>query len=183
VGFCLFFIAIPNKVIDDRTYTESIVVLTGGRERLKTGFQLLCRKDSKFIFISGVNPVENLKSLLKTIDIKKMICELDIEQLMAATYLGYMAKNTEENAEETAAWVKQMGLTSIRLVTAAYHMPRSLMQLKHLLPNVIIIPHPVFPFGHDKFWWWRKGALHLIFSEYHKFLRGYFRAHFMQQKG
>lgn len=178
IGFAIFFISIPNKVADDQSYTESIVVLTGGRERLKTGFHLLCDQRAKVIFISGVNPEETLKSLLKTVDLAKMTCTLDREQLTASTYLGYIAKNTKENAEETADWVKQRGITSIRLVTATYHMPRSLMQLKHLLPHVTIIPHPVFPYGHDKLWWWNEGALFLVFSEYHKFLASYVRTYF-----
>jgi uncharacterized SAM-binding protein YcdF (DUF218 family) len=181
LGFGLFFFVIPNQVRDDQTTTESIVVLTGGRERLKTGFQLLCNQQAKLIFISGVNPEEKLKSLLKSVDLQKMPCAMDREKLKASTHLGYLAKNTKENAEETAAWVKQMGITSIRLVTAAYHMPRSLLQLNYLLPNVTIIPHPVFPYGHEKLWWWNEGAMSVIFSEYHKFMLGYIRTLFIQQ--
>lgn len=158
-------------MIDDHTQTEVIVVLTGGRERLKTGFQLLCAHRAKMIFISGVNPEETLKSLLKTIDLPAMSCPLDRAQLVSSTHLGYVAKNTKENAEETAGWVKQMGITSLRLVTANYHMPRSLMELRHWLPQATIIPHPVFPYGQDRLrWWWNEGAIYLIFSEYNKFI-------------
>jgi uncharacterized SAM-binding protein YcdF (DUF218 family) len=173
LGLSLFFISIPRHVADEQTYTEAIVVLTGGRERLKTGFQLLCAQRARVIFISGVNPEETLKTLLKSVDLAGMTCALDREQLVASTHLGYAAKNTKENAQETAAWVKQMGITSLRLVTAAYHMPRSLMQLKYLLPQVTIIPHPVFPYGQNSLWWWNEGAMYLIFSEYHKFLWGF----------
>lgn len=177
-GLGCFVLSIPRHVTDDQTVTEAIVVLTGGRERLKTGFQLLCAKQAKVIFISGVHPGETLKSLLKSPEISRGICNLDPDHLTSSAYLGYVAKNTRGNAEETAAWVKQMSITSLRLVTATYHMPRSLMELRHALPHTTIIPHPVFPHGHGQFWWWNKKALYLIFSEYHKFLWGFVRIRF-----
>lgn len=172
-GLGIYVLSIPQHVVDDHTQTEVIVVLTGGRERLKTGFQLLCAHRAKVIFISGVNPEETFKTLLKTIDIPGISCPLNRDQLVSSTHLGYTAKNTKENAEETAAWVKQMGITSLRLVTAAYHMPRSLMELRYLLPQATIIPHPVFPYGQSRFrWLLNEGAFHLVFSEYNKFLWG-----------
>jgi uncharacterized SAM-binding protein YcdF (DUF218 family) len=103
---------IPHQDFDDQSETEAIVVLTGGRERLKTGFSLLCADRAKIIFISGVNPEETLKSLLKTVDLPAMTCPIDREHLVSSTYLGYTAKNTKENAAEIAAWVKDMSLTS-----------------------------------------------------------------------
>jgi len=170
---------IPQHGSDDQSETEAIVVLTGGRERLKTGFSLLCADRAKMIFISGVNPEETLKSLLKTVDLPAMTCPIDREHLISATHLGFTAKNTKENASETAAWVKDMSVTSLRLVTAAYHMPRSLMELKNLLPQTTIIPHPVFPYGQTRFrWLLNDGALHLVFFEYNKFLWGWLRMQF-----
>lgn len=182
IGLVLFFRSIPREVTDTQTPTEAIVVLTGGRERLKTGFQLLCAQRAKVLFISGVNPEETFKSLLKTIDLHRMNCLLDKDQLVASTHLGYVAKNTKENAQETAAWLKSMEITSIRLVTAAYHMPRSLLQLKYLLPEVTIIPHSVFPFGKERYWWWSESALHMVLSEYHKLMWGYVRIFFWPQE-
>lgn len=179
-GFGLFFISIPQRVTDQQTPTEAIVVLTGGRERrVKTGFQLLCAQRAKVIFISGVHPEETLKSLLKGSEMPEVVCHLNREQLASSTYLGYAAKNTKENAEEIARWTQQIPITSLRLVTAAYHMPRSLMELKNLLPQTTIIPHPVFP-SRPKPSKWRKGegTLYLIFSEYHKFLWGFIRIRF-----
>jgi uncharacterized SAM-binding protein YcdF (DUF218 family) len=175
MGISLFYLTIPRHISDEQTYTQAIVVLTGGRERLKTGFQLLCTQHAKMIFISGVNSEETLKSLLKTVDLHGMACALDRGQLIQSTFLGYTAKNTKENAEETAIWVKQMGITSVRLVTAAYHMPRSLLQLKYLLPEATIIPHPVFPYGQNTLWWCSAGAMYLILSEYHKFIWAFLR--------
>ena len=176
-GLSIFIFTIPKQVTDEQTMTRAVVVLTGGRERLKTGFQLLCSERSEVIFISGVHPEETLKSLLKIFEASGAICIQDREKLAAATYLGYTAQNTRENAQETAAWLKQVPVTSFRLVTAAYHMPRSLLEFNHLLPQVTIIPHPVFPSGFDSAYWWRKNTFHLIFSEYNKFLWAFIRIH------
>jgi uncharacterized SAM-binding protein YcdF (DUF218 family) len=175
-GLALFFSSIPQYVSDEQTTTEAIIVLTGGRERLKTGFQLLCAGQAKMIFISGVHPGETLKSLLKSLENSGVHCSLSREQLTSSAHLGYAAKNTRGNAQEIAAWIKEKSITSLRLVTAAYHMPRSLMELKQVLPHTPIIPHPVFPYGDGQSqWWWNEGALYMVFSEYNKFLWGFLR--------
>ena len=57
----------------------------------------------------------------------------------------YAATSTMGNAIETADWIKKSGFNSIILVTANYHMPRSLMLFRHIMPEIRIIPHPVFP--------------------------------------
>jgi uncharacterized SAM-binding protein YcdF (DUF218 family) len=175
-GFTLFFLSIPQKVLDDHTPTDAIVVLTGGKQRLKTGFQLLEAKRGNLILISGVNPEESLKSILKMLESSRVTRAQDRDYFSSLTHIGQEAKNTKGNAQETAAWIKQQGFTSLRLVTAAYHMPRSLLELKHLLPHTTIIPHPVFPYGNDRAHWLRKeGGLYVILSEYHKYIRGFLR--------
>lgn len=177
-GLLIFFFSLPLQVMDEKTPTQAIVALTGGSERLKTGFSLLCQKQANLIFISGVNPEENLRTILKSVPINKIDCPLDREQLTTSTHLGYQAKNTKGNAKETAAWVKQMNISSLRLVTASYHMPRSLMELRNLLPHITIIPHPVFSYGQDRLKWFENTVLlFTIFSEYNKFLWGYVRIH------
>ena len=47
--------------------------------------------------------------------------------------------------------------TSLRLVTANYHMPRSLLEFRRAMPALHIVPHPVFPdnFKRDDWWHWR----------------------------
>lgn len=178
-GFSIFYYSIPTHVLDDKTTTQAIVVLTGGRERLKTGYQLLSAKRADVIFISGVNPEENLKSLFKLLETSKVIQKEDRAYLASTTYLGFEANNTKENAQETAAWVNQKNITSLRLVTAAYHMPRSLYEIKHMLPEITIIPHPVFPHGFNKSQWWENANIFsLIVSEYNKFLGAILRTHF-----
>ena len=67
--------------------------------------------------------------------------------------------------------MRDNGFRSLRLVTANYHMPRSLLQFRHALPDATIIAHPVFP-DHVKqdSWWQWPGTARLIIGEYNKFL-------------
>ena len=61
--------------------------------------------------------------------------------------------------------------TSLRLVTASYHMPRSLFEFRRAMPGIRIIVHPVFPegFKHTDWWLW-PGSTGLILSEFTKYL-------------
>ncbi len=43
---------------------------------------------------------------------------------------------------------------SLRLVTANYHMPRSLLEFARAMPDIEIVPHPVFPeISRGPHWW------------------------------
>ena len=86
------------------------------------------------------------------------------------------AVDTIGNARETAEWMARQGFTSLRLVTAGYHMPRSLLEFRHALPDATLIPHPVFP-EHVKQedWWAWPGTASLIVGEYSKFLLAWLR--------
>jgi uncharacterized SAM-binding protein YcdF (DUF218 family) len=67
--------------------------------------------------------------------------------------------------------MREQGLRSLRLVTAAYHMPRSLLEFRRVLPNAEIVPHPVFPEPvKQRGWWPWPGSASLIVSEYSKYL-------------
>jgi uncharacterized SAM-binding protein YcdF (DUF218 family) len=85
--------------------------------------------------------------------------------------LGHTADDTRGNAAETARWIKKEGFQSLRLVTANYHMRRSLLEFKRLMTGVTIIPHPVFPQGFKaEAWWIHWGSFRLVVSEYVKYL-------------
>jgi uncharacterized SAM-binding protein YcdF (DUF218 family) len=176
-GFALFVQNVYKHTGITQSNVEAIVVLTGGRERLKTGFQLLCKKQADVIFISGVHPEETLKTVLKTLKASKDLCEQDQNWLRERTHLGYTATNTRENAREVAQWLKMRKITSILLVTAAYHMPRSLLEFRHQLPEkVTIVPYSVFPGKlQEGQWWLEERIFPLMISEYHKFLWAFMR--------
>src|SRR5262249_6077414 len=85
--------------------------------------------------------------------------------------LGRSAENTIGNATETAVWVNKHGYKSLIVVTATYHMPRSLMELRVALPDTKFVPYPVFPDRVRMDEWWRDGETSGILAfEYLKFL-------------
>ena len=63
------------------------------------------------------------------------------------------------------------GLHSLRLVTADYHMPRSLLEFRSAMPKIEIIANPVFPDRVRRESWWRSpGTASLLINEYDKYL-------------
>ena len=50
--------------------------------------------------------------------------------------LDYRALNTIGNAEQTRRWARQHGFRSLLVVTSTYHMPRTLAEIGHALPDV-----------------------------------------------
>jgi uncharacterized SAM-binding protein YcdF (DUF218 family) len=86
--------------------------------------------------------------------------------------LGHAADNTRGNADETLAFMMSEGYLSLRLVTAHYHMPRSLLLFTELVPPMIdVIPYPVDPDTVSlQDWWQRPGTASLLLMEYNKYL-------------
>ncbi len=163
-GLLWFATGLPSSVAEPERVTDAIVVLTGGSGRVHRGLQLLAEKRAKKLFISGVYRGVDVQELLR-------ISQRSPSDLECCIALGYEADSTRGNARETASWMHEQGLRSLRLVTAAYHMPRSLLEFHRVLPGVEIVPHPVFPEHVKQRDWWRwPGSASLIVSEYSKYL-------------
>ncbi len=163
-GLVWFGGQIPRDVAEPTERTDAIVVLTGGSERLRTGLELLARTRAKKLFVSGVSPGVGIGEILRAVNAGS-------ERAECCIVLGHAADNTIGNARETAAWMKREGYRSLRLVTAAYHMPRSLLVFRRAMPEVRVVPHPVFPANVKQEEWWRwPGTASLIVSEYTKYL-------------
>ena len=168
IGLFRFAADIPDKIPVAETRTDAIVVLTGGSQRLTAGLKLLTQNRAARMFVSGVYRGLDVRRLLQ---IAKR-SPGDLEQRIS---IGN-AVDTTANAIETAAWARQQGIASIRLVTAAYHMPRSLLEFRQAMPMATIVPHPVFPESVKQLDWWAwPGTSALVISEYNKFLLAWAR--------
>jgi uncharacterized SAM-binding protein YcdF (DUF218 family) len=169
-GLFLFAASLPRQAPDDDIVTDGIVVLTGGSERLSVGFDLLRAGKARKLFISGVYRGVEVRELM-------MLSARTDRELECCVELGYDADDTEGNAVETARWMAQEGFHSLRVVTANYHMPRSLVEFRRALPGIILVPHPVSPVKVrlDGWWGW-PGTTELIVSEYNKYLLALARA-------
>lgn len=163
-GLLHFASMINREPADTETVTQALIVLTGGTERVAAAVDLLKREKAEKLLISGVNKKVDWGLLAQTIN------ELP-EQMNDKITLGHVACNTRQNALESKDWLERNGLKTVRLVTASYHMPRSLSEFKNVMPDITIIPHPIFPHTvkHDEWWKW-PGTFALITSEYMKFL-------------
>jgi len=149
--------------------TDAIVVLTGGPLRLQSGMDLLRDGKGRKLFVSGVNQQVDLDALLR-------ISGNAPDWASCCTAVGHEADNTLGNARETAQWMHEQGFKSLRLVTAWYHMPRSLLELDRAMPEIAIIAHPVFPDEVKReHWWTSPGALLLLTGEYGKYLAALIR--------
>jgi len=169
-GLFVFAASLPRQAPDDSITTDAIVVLTGGSERLSVGFDLLRAGKARKLFISGVYRGVEVRELLA-------LSSKSGNDLECCVVLGYDADDTEGNAVETARWMEDEGFHSLRVVTANYHMPRSLVEFRRALPGVTLVPHPVSPVKVRLDGWWSwPGTAELIVGEYSKYLLALVRA-------
>ncbi len=166
-GYIVFTGTVAN-MMEPKTLekTDTIIALTGGTNRITRALDIAIEQKNKNLLISGVHKDVKFKELLSLWSYNpKRIPKCCFE-------LGYNAGNTLENAIEARDWVRQKNANSIRLITANYHMPRSLLEFHHAIPEAKIIPHAVIPDGlsarDQKFW-------RICFIEYHKFLLSFVR--------
>jgi len=151
---------------------EAIVVLTGGSDRLTTGLDLLKADKGRKLLVSGVYPGLRLDTILARQSVEQRLRDCCIA-------LGHSAADTVGNAEETHQWMRTENFHSLRLVTAHYHMPRSLLIFRAFMPDAQIIPHPVAPETVRLDAWWQNGGTAMLLArEYHKYLLAALRAQF-----
>lgn len=160
----LLWFATPPAADSRAAPTDAIVVLTGGSLRLQSGIDLLREGKGRKLFVSGVNQQVDLDDLLR-------ITGNAPDWAVCCVVLGHEADNTLGNAQETARWMRSQGFRSLRLVTAWYHMWRSLLEFERAMPEIEIVPHPVFPEQvKPDHWWASRGTAALLMSEYTKYL-------------
>jgi uncharacterized SAM-binding protein YcdF (DUF218 family) len=144
---------------------DGVVILTGkSDERIKSGLSLLAAGKVKRALVSGVHETLNMNDVLG-------FATFDAELISCCVDLDYRATNTVGNAGEAAMWAEIHGYRSIILVTSTHHMPRSLIEMRRVMPHIRFIAHPVNPPGVQLQSWWRyPGTLWLLLGEYTRYL-------------
>ena len=162
VGFVVFVANLPRTPHDLKD-VQGIVALTGGGSRLDVAVALFEKGVGKRLLISGVNPQTTKAELKKLAHGKaRFDCCAD---------LGYAAEDTFGNAREAAAWARFHRYQRLLIVTARYHMPRSVVEFRDVMPGVTIIPYPVDPEGVRLDGWWHDPhTLRILHNEYAKYL-------------
>lgn len=173
LGFLVFAGSLPHRP-EKVAHADGIVALTGGDARLDTAVALLEHGAGKRLLITGVHPAitkPEIKQLAH--GGRKFDCCADLD---------FAAEDTRGNAAEAASWVKAHGYKSLILVTANYHMPRSLAEFSADMPGVRLEPYPVEPEGVDFAAWWRDvHTIRLLQVEYVKYLASFVLNRFISQ--
>lgn len=137
LGFPLFRRAaerIPPPPPEARA--EGIAILTGGPGRIEAGLRLLADGAAPVAIISGVGQRIDPADLAR-------LSGLPMEVLANRVTLGRAAASTRGNAVEIAAWAEARQIRRLFVVTAAFHMPRALLELRRTLPAAELVPVPV----------------------------------------
>ncbi len=159
-GFLIFIYSLNKPMPEMNRNMDAIIILTGGSNRIKQGVELFKKGLSDKVFISGVYKDTNLKDLIS--DYKDLECCIE---------LGYKAKDTLGNAIETRDWIAGKDIKSIILVTANYHIKRSMLEFTRVNKELEIIPYPIKPASSNGVEWWRnKKSIMIIINEYNKFI-------------
>jgi uncharacterized SAM-binding protein YcdF (DUF218 family) len=165
IGFLVFVLTLP-AAISPNLKADGIVALTGGNARLDAAVALLERGAARRLLITGVHPTTT---------------KLELKQLAhggrrfdCCADLGHLAADTHGNADEAALWAREHHYKSLIVVTANYHMPRSLTEFAAAMPGERLVAYPVEPGDVDLAGWWhRPSTLHLLHSEYEKYLASF----------
>jgi uncharacterized SAM-binding protein YcdF (DUF218 family) len=156
LGFFWFAAFLPGRAGGERT--DAIVVLTGGPGRIDRGLDVLRGGKAKELLVTGVyNDVRPVEFAAEY--------KVDPQLMDCCVTLGFAALDTRGNAAETAEWVAERKVRSLRLVTTDWHMRRAALELSADIPDNIELVEDAVP-SHP--------SLRILFLEYHKLIARYF---------
>ena len=161
IGFFVFLAQIQRYDVPSTPGAQGVVVFTGGADRIETALRLLEQKAAPRLLISGVD-VSTSKLALNR------IYKINADLLECCVDIDRVALDTIGNAEETVRWSKKHDYRSLIVVTSAYHMPRSLLELSRRTTETLV-PYPVktdiFDAGG---WFFDADVMELLLREYLK---------------
>lgn len=163
-GFAWFVATLPRPPAVPPP-ADGIAVLTGGAGRIETALALLRQGHGEALLITGVYQDTTLSEILRLPE------GTDAGKDAGRITLGRWARSTRGNAMEIAAWADAAGIDSVRVVTAAYHMRRALLEISRAAPGHALVPQPVATGRFADGTWWREAAtLRIMVVEYLKYL-------------
>lgn len=155
IGFVVFAVTLPPPAGLEKT--DAIVVATGGQGRIDRGLVVLRAGAARQLLVTGVDPHVKAGEFAAEYGVEPRLMECCVT-------LGKAAEDTKGNAAETAQWMAQRKFTSLRLVTADWHMRRTAVELAAALPpDVRVVEDAVA----------RKPSLRVLLLEYHKLIASF----------
>lgn len=152
LGFLAFAATLPRPA--DNTRTDAIVVPTGSGGRIARGLEMLELGTARQMLVTGVDPQVRPREFQAEYGVTDRLMDCCVT-------LGFSALDTRGNARETAQWMAARDYTSLRLVTADWHMRRAALELGDQLPASIAVTRDAVR---------SEVSLWTLFLEYHKFL-------------
>lgn len=153
IGFLWFAVALP-KPVGGAVTTDAVIVVTGGPGRIARGLEVLDKGLADRLLVSGVDSEVRPGEFAAEFGVSP--AEMD-----CCVTLGFAAVDTRSNAAETAKWVAQKEVRSLRLVTTDWHMRRAAGELDRALPDHVTVIRDAVPSQPD---------LGTLFLEYHKLI-------------
>jgi uncharacterized SAM-binding protein YcdF (DUF218 family) len=147
---------------------DGVVALTGANsiDRISAAMELLQDGMGKRLLISGVNRDASREDIRNVSKAARRLYDCCVD-------LGFTAADTVGNARETAEWARSMRYRSLIVVTADYHIPRAMLELR------AVMPEPAFrlqayavetPSLKARRWWRSPRSARLMVLEYCKYL-------------
>jgi uncharacterized SAM-binding protein YcdF (DUF218 family) len=156
-----WFLYLGARDIAPPPHVDAIVVLTGGPERVDVALRLLSTGAANRLLVSGAGEKTDLADLAH-------LSGLDPEPLGRQITVGHSARTTRGNALETASWAQAEQVRTLLVVTAWFHMPRALVELRRAMPALTLLPYPVGQLRSDELI--HAGGVRRLIGEYHKYL-------------
>lgn len=152
IGFLVFAVTLPRPVAG--ITTDAVIVPTGGAGRIARGLDVLDQGLAAKMLVSGVDPEVKPGEFAAEFGVAP-------DQMACCVTLGFAAVDTRSNAAETAKWVAQNEVRSLRLVTTDWHMRRTASELDRTLPDHVTVVRDAVTSQPD---------FGTLFLEYHKLL-------------
>ena len=155
----------PESLLPGRT--DGLVVPTGGQARIQEGLRLLHSGAASRMLITGVGQDVSKQVLatelkLTADHLQTFACCVDIDKV---------ALDTKGNAKAALIWAEARQFSTLRLVTANYHLPRAHLEFSRLLPHQKVTGWPVTPPDlQARDWYWHWPTVRLLTREYAKYL-------------
>lgn len=147
---------------------EGIVALTGAYSNQRIGAAVGLLEDGygRRLLVSGVDRQASREDIRHVSRAVRRLYDCCVD-------LGFNAADTVGNARETAAWARAMRYSSLIVVTADYHMPRAMLELRAGLRGVDVTLQSyavATPALNAPRWWRRPASARLMVVEYCKYL-------------
>ncbi len=152
LGFLWFAVALPRPSEDVRT--DAVIVPTGAAGRIERGLEVLREGRARHMLVTGVDREVKPREFAAQFAVPE-------RQMDCCVTLGFAAVDTRSNAAETAQWVRDNRIASLRLVTSDWHMRRAVGELLRALPPEVAVTEDAVR---------SQPSLRILFLEYHKLL-------------